>query len=431
MKQPNIKLNTQGIKLNSKLPRTNQPGYIRLINHVGDRLRRAGYDKPNLNVDLLLKQAKKKTGLQHFGDDSFMAGLEKLTAGLQNQAQLSQVGQIAAHFNLLDHLCVRLQLIEYRAHRPEVAKQQIKRPLVITGLPRTGTTILYELIAQDPSLRSPSSWEVTKPIPPPRDGFYATDRRIQSVDRMLSLAEKLSPGFKAIHAIGAALPQECVYILASDFISEQFGYMYNIPEYRAWALDQDMTASYQWHAHFLQHLQVDLGRDRWVLKTPAHLAYLKYLLAQYPDAAIVWTHRRPLDAITSFSSLASNLQHGFSNAIDPLAIGAHEFQHFSKIVNAGMEQRRTLDQRQFYDVSFSDVCSDPIAVISGLYDYFGMQLSSEAESRMGRYLRQHPRYLYGEHRYSRKDFGLDETQEQNLYCGYLSHFEDFLSRASE
>jgi hypothetical protein len=307
-----------------------------------------------------------------------------------------------------------------------VTRQIIKRPLFITGLPRTGTTILYELIAQDPSFRSPASWEVTKPIPPPKEKSYASDKRIRSVDRQLVLAEKLSPGFRAIHAIGAKLPQECVYILASHFISEQFGYMYNIPKYRNWALNQDMTASYRWHANFLQHLQVDFGAEHWVLKAPAHLAYLKYLVAQYPDAMIVWTHRRPLDAITSFSSLVCTLQSGFSNVINPLAIGKHEVQHFSKIVSKGMLDRSALGHRQIFDVNYSALCSDPISVIASLYDHFDMQLSNEAESRMRKYLIQRPKDLYGEHKYSPDDFGLDEMREKELYSSYLSCFDDYL-----
>ena len=243
---------------------------------------------------------------------------------------------------------------------------------------------------------------------------------------MLALAEKLSPGFRAIHAIGAKLPQECVYILASHFISEQFGYMYNIPKYRSWALTQDMTASYQWHAHFLQHLQVDFGAGHWVLKAPAHLAYLKYLIAQYPDALIVWAHRRPLEAISSFSSLVCKLQSGFSNAINPLAIGEHEARHFSEIVSTGMSDRDALDQRQVFDVRFSALCSDPISVIGSLYEHFEMPLSGEAENRMRQYLRQNPRHLYGRHTYSPENFGLDEIRERERYSEYLSCFDDYL-----
>jgi hypothetical protein len=403
-----------------------QPSYIRLINRLGRQLANAGIAKPDLRSDLLIQQAQKNTGLQNFGDESFRIGLEKLTEELRAQAGLSQVGRVVAYFNLLDHLTVRLRMIEYRENRPEVSQQRIQRPLFILGLPRTATTILYELIAQDPSLRSPATWEVSKPFPPARKASYQSDKRIRSVDKQLAVNEKLCPAFNSIHAIGAKLPQECVYLLASNFISEQFGYMYNIPEYRAWALEQDMTASYAWHANFLQHLQVDYAGEGWVLKTPAHLAYLKYLLAQYPDAAIVWTHRRPVDAIASFSSLLSTLRGGFSDTIDPKAIGEHELRHFSKIVASGMEQRSEFDQGQFFDVGFSAICSDPLSVIGDIYDYFGMHLSDEAESRMREYLQRHPRGLYGEHQYSRGEFGLEDSRESEMYAQYLSQYGRFL-----
>ena len=380
-------------------PQRPPPAYIRLINDIGTLLESVKLAKPNLCAERLISHAQRRTGLHDWGDGSFRVGLEQLTTALQQQAQLSQIGRIAAYFNILDHLCVRLRLVNYRAGRPEVAAQHIRKPLFILGLPRTGTTILHELIAQDPAFRSPASWEVARPVPPPTAQTYDSDKRIAAVDSLLAVLEKLCPGFRAIHAIGARLPQECVYILASAFISEQFGYMYNIPAYRDWALDQDMTASYRWHAHFLQHLQVDLGRERWVLKTPGHLAYLQYLLAQYPDAAIVWTHRQPLDAMASFSSLTYTLRSGFSQGVDPLATGEYEFRHFSKIVARGMEDRRALDNGQFIDVSFSAICTDPMSVIRTIYQRLALDLTRETEARMCEYLRRRPRNLYGEHSY--------------------------------
>ena len=251
--------------MSSPSPPAQQAAYIKLFNRFGHQLEKAGICKPDLSPDRLIKQAKRRTGLHNFGDESFRMGLEMLTKELRDQAQLSQIGRIAAHFNLLENLCVRLQLIDFRARRPEIAKQKIKQPLFITGLPRTGTTILFELIAQDSAMRSPASWEVAKPIPPAQRESYHNDKRIRSVDRLMAMAEKLSPGFQAIHAIGARLPQECVYMFASQFVSEQFSYMFNIPRYRDWAMHQDMTATYRWHANFLQHMQVDYGAKHWVL----------------------------------------------------------------------------------------------------------------------------------------------------------------------
>jgi len=389
-------------------------------------LERARFAKPGLCAEQLISRAQQRTGLHYWGDPSFREGLEILTTSINEQASLSQTGRIAAHFNVLDHLCVRLRLLDYRRQRAEVAEQRIRQPLFILGLPRTGTTILYELIAQDPAFRSPATWEVARPLPPPREPSYQTDRRIRTVDRLLALLEKLSPGFKAIHAIGARLPQECVYLQASAFVSEQFCYMYNIPDYRAWVLQQDMSACYQWHAHFLQHLQVDLARERWVLKSPAHLASLRYLFMQYPDARVVWTHRRPLDAITSFSSLTYALRSGFSDSIDPIATGAQEFQHFAAVLQQGMQDREALDRRQFFDAGFNAICADPIAVVEAVYRQFGWVLGAEAECRMRAYLRRHPRHLYGVHQYSATQFGLDATQEAQAYSAYLTHYGAWL-----
>lgn len=398
-----------------------------MLNSIGRVLERAHLSKPELCAEQLARHAQRKTGLRNWGDESALTGLAQLTRALNEQAHLSQVGRIAAYFNLLDHLCVRLRLIDYRNRRSEVTAQTIKQPLFILGLPRTGTTILYELIAQDPAFRSPVTWEVARPLPPPTEQSHRNDNRIAAVDRLMGVLEKLAPGFRAIHAIGGRLPQECVYILASSFISEQFGYMYNIPEYRSWVLEQDMTAPYRWHAQFLQHLQVDFARERWALKTPAHLACLKYLLAQYPDASIVWTHRRPLDAIASFSSLTYTLRSGFSSRIDPIETGEQELRHFSAVVTKGMEDRQALDCGQFFDVGFDAICVDPMAVINAIYRHFGLPLSDEAESRMRAYLTLRPRNLYGEHRYSAAAFGLNSTQESQLYGDYLSRYGKYLA----
>ncbi len=399
-----------------------QPAYLRAFNALGRALARLGLDRPQLEVEALLAHATRRTKLADFGDESFLAGLRKLIEELNRSAELSQTGRLVAYLNTLDHLCVRLRLIEARKQRAEIAGQTIEQPLFILGLPRTGTTILFELIAQDPAFRSPASWEVSRPLPPPRESDYNTDPRIRSVDRLLALMEKLAPGFRVIHALGAQLPQECVYLMASNFVSEQFGYMYNVPAYRSWALEQDMSATYQWHAQFLQHLQVDYRAARWVLKTPAHLAYLPALHARYPDAAIVWTHRRPLQAVASFTSLTTTLRSGFSDAVDLQAAGAFEMAHCARIVSRGMAARDELAAERFFDVSFADICRDPIAVIDGIYRHYGWALRPEAEGAMRDYLRNHPRNLYGVHRYSAAEFGLTEAQERERFADYLGRY---------
>jgi hypothetical protein len=405
-----------------------------------------GVSAPALDATRLRERAVQRTGLSDFGDASFEAGLQQLVQSLNAEAQLSQVGRIAARFNLLDNLGTRLRLVDARKQRPEISQQRIARPLFIVGLPRTGTTILYELIAQDPAFRAPASWQVAQPCLPTAAPATSPDPRIASTQRMLQLLESLAPGFNAIHAIGAQLPQECVYLMASHFHSEQFSYMYNVPGYRAWLLQQDMTATYQWHYRFLQHLQASFPEPalpasaasgqsqhaaphssrQWVLKTPAHLACLTALIQQYPDALLVWTHRKPLDAVASFCSLATRLRGGFSDAVDRPAVGGGELSHSAQVITRALEQRSHIPDTQVLDVGFDAICSDPIKVVQQVYHHFGLVLTPQAMINMQEYLQQRPRYLYGPHRYQAAQYALDASRVNAVFAQYGDRYAAWL-----
>ena len=188
-------------------PSPHQPKAIKLTNRLGRGLKRLGLERPSLLPSAaIVSKAKKQTGLSDFADESFLPALEKLAVSLESEARLSQVGRIAVYGMLLDNLKLRLELNEYRKRRPEVALEEITRPLFVLGLPRTGTTILYELLAQDRAHRAPSSWEVAKPIPPAIRQTFHADPRIAEVEKNVKKMELLAPGFQAIHAKGAELP---------------------------------------------------------------------------------------------------------------------------------------------------------------------------------------------------------------------------------
>ncbi len=407
-------------------PSPDQPVAIKLINRLGRGLKKLGIEKPPLlPTDTIIRQAKKQTGLNDFGDESFTPALEKLAQSLEMEARLSQLGRFAVYGMLLDNLKLRLRLTEYRKQRPEIALQQITRPLFVVGLPRTGTTILYELLAQDPAHRSPSTWEVAQPIPPAQRQTFHTDPRIAEVEKSVAKMELLAPGFQSIHAMGATLPQECVALLAPHFISDQFGVSFHIPEYRHWTLKQDMTAAYQWHQQFLQHMQVDYMERRWVLKTPPHLAYLDTLIQQYPDAAIVQTHRAPMDVLGSISSLSCTLHSAFSDTIDPVATAQAEVDYFSEMLRLGMAQRAAMadEDSRFFDVQFNDIVSDPIKVIEKLYAHFDFDFSDKVRLAMQDYLNNRPRDKHGEHHYTLEKFGLSQQQHGPLFANYCKRFD--------
>lgn len=401
-------------------PSAQQPFAIKLINRLGRGLRPIGISVPSLSPQLLLSKAKKQTGLHDFGDESFLPGLYRLCRSLDQEAKLSQIGRIAAQEMLIDNLKIRLQLTDYRKQRPEVAQQKIQRPLFVLGLPRTGTTILYELLAQDPAHRSPVSWEVSQPMPPAHPDTFLTDPRITAVEDVLQKTEILAPGFKAIHEIGSQLPQECVAILASHFMSDQYGATFFIPEYREWMRNQDMVQAYAWHYKFLQHLQVDYKKQRWVLKTPPHLAYIDAIVRQYPDAAIIQTHRDPMDVMGSISSLSCTLHGAFSDDIDPEEIATNEVLFFSAILKQGMAQRDAMPDRdsRFFDVQFSDIITEPLAIIEKIYQHFGFDFNAEARHAMQHYLDSKPRDKHGTHQYSLKDFNLSRQEHKPLFQEY-------------
>ena len=203
--------------MSAKYPPHNRPLIIKLTNRVGQWLKNIGLDLPKIDVHQLLNQAQKDTKLTDFGDDSFTPALECLVDSLNQEAQLSQIGRITAHNMLLEALKTRLKLWDYRQQHPEISKKPITRPLVVMGLPRTGTTIFYELLAQDPAHRTPMAWEVADPFPPANEKNFSNDPRISPQEKQAKAMEALAPGFEAIHENNPHLPQECVAILASHF----------------------------------------------------------------------------------------------------------------------------------------------------------------------------------------------------------------------
>jgi hypothetical protein len=387
-----------------------RPVGLKLINAAGRMTNRFGICLPKLEEQSLLDHACKKTALHDFGDDGFRDGLRMLLRALKSDARLNQMGRILAYTQITDLLKQRLQLIDHWKKHPEVAAQPVEKPLFVLGLPRTGTTILYNLLAQDPACRSPLSWEVAQPCPPPLPDSYNSDPRIQVVGKQLGMLNTLIPGFDAIHPVGAQLPQECISIMAYDFHSVQFELNFDIPTYQQWYAEQDLRPTYQFHRQFLQHLQSRYAKEYWVLKTPAHLGAIDAILAVYPDARIVQTHRDPLKVLPSTASLYYALRTLCSDEVDPHALGIQQVNYWADSLQRGMDARDKLQQHadQFYDVQFNDLMADPFACIRAIYQHFDMQLSGSAEQCMRDFLKANTREKHGHHSYSLEMFGLDK-----------------------
>ena len=375
--------------------------------------------------DRLVEQACELAGSDDFGDDdTWRDGLARLCEGFVSEARLNDLGVEIAVLDVIRPLTHRLQIVKWRKENPGVAAQPITRPIFIVGQPRTGTTILFDLLTQDPALRPPLTWEVDNPFPLPRPETYATDPRIAETQASIEMSEQIVPGLLAFHPMGALVGQECVRITAGQFCSMIFSVQYRLPSYYRWLLhDADYRPAYHYHRMFLQHLQsgVPGGACRWLLKSPAHLWQLDALVAEYPDALIVQSHRDPLNVISSISALSHHLRHLASDDSSITECAAQSCEEIVVGLERGMKLRDSLAGHRVVDVQFADFIRDPFATIRALYAELGHDLDPVAEQNMRAFLAAHPGDGGGS-RYSWADTGLDEGLVREQVSAYQDRY---------
>ncbi len=340
-----------------------------------------------LDPSRLLSIASRRTGLRDFGDPAFREPLDRLLESLRREAHLSLVGRIAARLEVTGLLTNRLLLARDRERHPGIAREGIRRPLVITGLPRSGSTFLHGLLAQDPASRVPLHWELRFPSPPPERSTRDSDPRIARAARHIRWFFRLAPTFRNIHPVGARMPEECVVILSHAFLSFEFSSNWFVPSYQSWLEQQDLESAYRYHRRFLQHLQWNGAGDRWLLKAPPHLPSLRALFAVYPVGPEV------------SRMLAGDVRRGFAARDDGCA-----------------------PPERFLDVWYAQLMDDPLAVVRRIYRHFDLRLSTEVDTRMRAYLATNSTDRNGLHVYSLAQFGLDPAVERARYREYWDRY---------
>jgi hypothetical protein len=380
----------------------------------------------NLALDQLTELAQQATGLADFGDVSWREGAERLISELNDGAALTEIGSVIAGSDILEYLTNRLRVVDWVARNPWIADADIRPPIVVLGQPRTGTTILFDVLAQDPANRVPLTWEVDQPWPPPETATYESDPRIEEVDAKLANVDLLIPGFRAMHDMGARLGQECVRITAADFRSMIFSTQYRVPEYQRWLLEQaELESAYRYHRMFLQYLQSAHPTERWVIKSPAHLWSLQAMFNEYPNALIVQTHRDPLRVVCSLASLVDLLRRLASDDVSISEVAAEWVDDIVLGLDRAVEARRdgTVPPGQAVDVLFQDFVSDPMAVVGTIYERLDIELTEAAEKAMRSFLAANPQEKHGGHKYSFADTGLDAGLLRERTRGYREFFE--------
>src|SRR6266545_4057984 len=314
---------------------------VRLLNGCGALLDKTPIVRTPFRAVDIIETAKRRCGLDDFGGGDFFEGLSRLLDSCQREAQLNLVGRIVLRADLIRTLCSRLFLQRDRKVYPSIVRQEIREPLFIVGLPRSGTSLLHTLLAVDSEHRVPLTWEVMTPSPPTSENER---QRIRRATQSCNCFNWLAPTFRHVHPLGAELPQECVSLMTPTFLSDQFDAMYYVPSYRGWFFRQDLLPAYKYHRRFLQHLQFRRSAPRWVLKAPTHMFALPTLLSVYPDALFVQAHRAPLEAMASVSSLITILRRVFSDAVDPFVVCREAIQYWSETVDRFLQERERIDR---------------------------------------------------------------------------------------
>ena len=371
----------------------------------------------------LVATACEEAGSDDFGDDGWQPGLARLTDGLVNEARLSAIGVEIAYLDLMRALKNRLGVIAWRKEHPEIAREPVIAPIVIVGQPRTGTTILYDLLAQDPDLRAPLTWEVDAPCPVPQPETYHNDPRIAQTQASIELSEQIIPGFLAFHPMGALVGQECVRITASEFTSMIFSVQYRLPSYYRWLLyEADHAGAYRFHRIFLQHLQSGVS-GQWLLNSPAHLWHLDALLTEYPDALIVQTHRDPLNVISSIAALTHHLRRMGTDDSNIAECAAQSYEEV--VVGLGREMALrdsgAVPADRVIDVLFTDFVNDPLTTITDIYQKLGRELRPDTAQKMRYFLAAHPGDGGGG-RYTWSDTGLDAAEVRDRVNAYQDRY---------
>lgn len=396
-----------------------RPAWVRGINGLGDPA------WISLEPEALVADAASRTGLDDFGGESWREGYRVFLEALEKEAQLTLVGRVLARSDVVNWLENRLRITEVLKRHPEIGEEALEQPIFITGLPRTGTSLLHELLACDPGARVPLAWEVRHPCPPPRASTRDTDPRIARADLEIRLWCEIVPEYDSMHELGARVPVECIQITAHEFRSDELSGRHLVPTYAAWLAGADLAPAYAFHRRMLQLLQWKTPGERWVLKAPSHLGALRALLAVYPDARIVQTHRDPLRVMASVASILYSTAFVRSDAVDPEQVLQWFTGETCRALLDGataLRETETLPPDQVFDVCYGDLMADPIGAIAGIYHHFAIPFRAEAESRMRATLAAKPQGRHGLHRYEFGHTGFDREAERRRFADYQERY---------
>jgi hypothetical protein len=381
-----------------------------------------------LDVQRLTAAAEAATGLSDWGkDQTFRIGLEKLVKAM-NELDAPDVLIQQAGMRMTGSLVTLLHFVEDEKLHPEILAERIERPVVIVGLPRTGTTITYDLLALDPAARAPRNWEFAMPWPAPEIATWDTDPRIAQLDEIFAHLLRGAPKLADIQDIEARACSECNLAFTHHFASTQFPAEWGVISYGKWLRENPaVPGRYAAHKRLLQELQWKGPRGRWTLKSPEHLCSIEELLEAYSDACLVWTHRDPVSAFSSLSSMLNEFRKAAGVKDDPLAVGRYVIDTWSTALEHATEVRNRKPEvdRAVIDIAHQEVIDDRIEVVQRIHRYFNLPFSVEHQAALhGAAMKTISRRL-GKHTHKPEDFGITRDEVLSRLPKYLARFGKF------
>lgn len=376
-----------------------------------------------MTIDEVISAARAQTGLSDLGDPFALEGLERLLKAYAEEARFTERGAQMAHGDLVNFLSIRMKIEGWLKDHPELLERPIEKPLFVFGLPRTGTTLMINLLHSDPARRSFLRWEAYEPTPPATPQELHAGPRYEAMEAKSRMALEYMPHIAAIHFEHADSPTECQFLMTPSFCAQVYEAQADIPSYRNWFLHEaDYRPAFRFHKRILQVLQSQ-APGRWTLKNPWHPLFLDALTEVYPDAQLVMTHRDPAEVVGSCCSLIKYVRQIYSDDVDLEGIGRSFMDTFQIMIDRAIAYKEKHGPDSILDVQYLDTIRDPIGTVRGIYDHFGEPLTPEAETAMQTYLSDNQQGKHGKHSYSLEEYGLSKEAVRLQFRDYIERYD--------
>jgi hypothetical protein len=397
----------------------------RLSVNIANSLLKIGQklDLKNFKLDreTILKNAIKKTGYKNFGNDRYIEVLDRLLDNI-NKVDITPLGKYFLNFFARKTAINRLYIENFIEKHPEIEDIPIESPIFIVGFPRTGTTLLQNILSSGKGYRSLYSWELATPYPLHDDKKKDKKMRIAKIDLALKMLKKAMPDMTSVHDFGVNTKEECWILLGNSLYITHSDIGSGLTEWNDWLIKMDRTWVFKEYKRLLQIQAYNMPTENFVLKCPSHLFNLKPIMKIFPDACIVWTHRNPIKSIASTSSLMSLARKFFFGYVNQKQVGEMVENRFYTVLVDAMKFREKTNNNQFYDINFETLIKAIPQSVKNIRNHFELPHNKKHDKAVQDFLNEPRKDKPGKHRYSPQQFGLDTDEVINKFSKYIEKF---------